>query len=67
MHSWSGYSITYANDGNTPSVGYTVHAESPCSQNRCGKQDGELPLLCHFVDLYVTLYLASRHAQTFCQ
>jgi len=41
--------------------------ELPCTQNRYGKQNGELPLLCHFVGLYVALNLASRHDQTMCQ
>jgi hypothetical protein len=41
--------------------------EPPRREKRCGKQDGELPLLCHFNGLYVVLYLASRHAQTLCQ
>jgi len=27
--------------------------EPPRSKNRCGKQNGELPLLCHFTVLYV--------------
>ena len=39
----------------------------PRRKNRCGKQNGELPLLRHFPGLYVALYLASRHAQTICQ
>src|SRR6267143_3270022 len=32
-----------------------------------GKQDGELPLFCHFTGLYVALYLASLHDETICQ
>ncbi len=33
----SGYSITYANDGNTPSVGYTVHAD-PVVRGQTGRR-----------------------------
>src|SRR6266403_576834 len=32
-----GYSITYANDGNTPSVGYTVHAD-PVVRGQTGRR-----------------------------
>src|SRR5260370_38399816 len=38
--------------------------KSPRSKNCCGKQNGEFSLLCHFIGLYVALYLASPHAQT---
>jgi type IV pilus assembly protein PilA len=33
----SGYSITYANDGNTPSVGYTLHAD-PLARGQTGRR-----------------------------
>lgn len=33
----SGYSITYANDGNTPSVGYTVNAD-PLARGQTGRR-----------------------------
>jgi type IV pilus assembly protein PilA len=33
----SGYSITYANDGNTPSIGYTVHAD-PLARGQSGRR-----------------------------
>lgn len=33
----SGYSFTYANDGNTPSVGYTVHAD-PTARGQTGRR-----------------------------
>ena len=33
----SGYSITYANDGNTPSTGYTIHAD-PLTRGQSGRR-----------------------------
>ena len=33
----SGYSITYANDGNTPSIGYTIHAD-PLARGQSGRR-----------------------------